>query len=490
MEQLSTVKKGKSLLKDLPTFPQIEAEICKRSLYEFTKRAFPIAFQGETFLSNWHIKAICDYVQAMDKGEVQNLIVNIPPRHMKSVIFNIMLPCWKLAINPSEKFIFVTHSQDLITRDSNKCRDLIESEWYQERFPNVKLNKKTESQIITSKGGFRQGFGMAGGITGVGGNWVVVDDPLKASDAKSKATKDTSNYIYDNAIFNRVNDVRTDKRIIVMQRLAQDDLTGHILETELPFEHLCLPLIYEGTRFNSSIGFVDPRQEGELLWEERFPRKQMLDVRKALGERDFAGQYQQRPGAAEGNIFKKEWFENRESPTNFIARFISLDTAATTKETSAYSVAVVGELLPDYRLFIRHVWRDKVEFPQLQKKVEELSETWKFNLHSVVIENKSSGISLIQTLEQSFNEDVSEKLVAFNPPSSLDKDGRCELASLWCENGSVILPPPSESFEWLFDFEEELFLVPSSKYRDMSDAFAQLILYTENYLAEGLKART
>ena len=478
-----------NLLKTLPRLSQIEAELCKRDFYYFVKKAFPISFPGETFQDNWHIQAICNYVEKMVKGDVQNLIVNIPPRHMKSVIFNVMLPCWRLAINPSEKFIFVTHSQDLITRDSNKCRDLIQSPWYQERFPDVKLVKSTEAQFTTSKGGYRMGFGMAGGVTGTGANWVVVDDPIKAGDSKSDATKNTANYIYDNAIFNRVNDVQKDKRIVVMQRLAQDDLTGHLLDSDLPFEHLCLPLIYEGVRFTSSFGFVDPRKDGELLWEERFPRKEMEDIRKALGERDFAGQYQQRPGAVAGNIFKKEWFETRESPTNFIARFISFDTAATSKENSAYSAAIVGELLPDYRLFIRHVWRDKVDFPQLQQKVEELIKRWGYDLHSIVIENKSSGISLVQTLEQSLDSETAEKLVAFNPPASLNKEGRAELASLWCEKGCVVFPPPSEEFEWLFDFEEEIFLAPNSRYMDMTDAFGQLILYLEHYLSEGFKAR-
>lgn len=477
------------LLKYPPTLAQIEAEICRRSLYEFTKRAFPVAYPGESFEDNWHIRAICDYFEAMVQGKFQNLIINIPPRHMKSVLANVMLPCWRLANNPSEKFIFVTHSQELITRDNNKCRDLIESPWYKERFPGVVLMKKTEALLTTNRGGFRQGFGMAGGVTGTGANWVIVDDPIKASDARSDAVKKTANFIYDNAIFNRVNDVQKDKRIVIMQRLAQDDLTGHLLDSGLPFEHLCLPLIYEGVRFKSSLGFTDPRKDGELLWESRFPRKDMETIRKVLGERDFAGQYQQRPGASSGNIFKREWFSTRVNPPQFVARFISFDTAATVKEGSAYSAAVVGDLLEDYRLFIRHVWRDKLEFPQLQKKVEELAKVWSHGLHSIVIENKSSGISLIQTLEQSLAPDVAEKLVAFNPPASLDKDGRCELASLWCENGSVLLPPQDGTYPWLFDFEEELFLVPSSRYRDMTDAFAQLILYLENYLAAGHQAR-
>ena len=338
---------------------------------------------------------ICEYFEAMDRGEFQNLIINIPPRHMKSVICNVMLPSWRLANNPSEKFIFVTHSQELITRDTNKCRDLIESEWYQERFPHVTLVKKTEAQLTTTQGGYRQGFGIAGGITGTGANWVVVDDPMKASDARSDVVKKQVNFIYDNAIFNRVNDVQKDKRVVVMQRLAQDDLTGHILDSGLSFEHLCLPLEYEGIRFKSRMGFVDPRKDGELLWEARFPKKEMEEIKRAMGDRDYAGQYQQRPGTASGNIFKKEWFSARPTPDKFLARFISLDTAAATKDSSAYSAAVVGELLPDYRLFIRYVWRDRVEFPQLQKKVEELVGTWGYDLHSIIIENKSSGISLI-----------------------------------------------------------------------------------------------
>jgi predicted phage terminase large subunit-like protein len=477
-----------NLSKNPPNIIQIESTICKKSFYEFIKRSFSIAYPGETYQDNWHIKVIADYLESMVENKFNNLIINIPPRHMKSAIVNVFFSVWRWINDPSDKFIFTSYAfNGLVTRDSNKCKDLINSDWFQERFPEVKLKFQREGYLETTKGGTRIGFGFDGGITGQNANWIFVDDPLKVSDTFSETIRNKVNTIYDEALFNRLIDVQTGKRVIIMQRLHQDDLVGHVLESGVYYEQLILPLEKEGIKFVSSIGFEDPRKEGELLWESRFPKKEMEELKSTLGERAVAGQLQQRPGALTGNTFQKKWFETRYDPNNFIARYISWDTASTANESSAYSACVVGDLLPDYRLFVRYVFRKKMEFPELVYSVEEIANTYKHNLRGVLIESKSSGMSLIQTLKKSSDQKLAKLLIPFNPPSG--KETRGEQISIWCENGSVLFPPPTDNYSWLYDFEEEFFMFPNSKYKDMTDSLIQLLFHVEPLLSAGLRAR-
>lgn len=479
----------KNLQENLPTKIQIETELCKRGLYEFVKHSWNIVEPSEPYVDNWHIRAICDYLEATVQGKIRNLIINIPPRHMKSLLVNVFFPAWVWTFAPEKKFIFTSYAEDLAIRDSINCRKLITSPWYQERFKlELVRDNNQKSQFENTKSGYRLCFGFGGGITGQGGDFICIDDPLKANDANSDAVRNSVNLTYDSTISTRLNNPQTGVKIVIMQRLHEDDLTGHLLKGKENFELLCLPAEYEGVRFNSSIGFVDPRiEQGELLWPSRYGKEEIEKLKAVLSEIGIAGQLQQRPSPISGHIFKKSWFINRESPTNFIARYISWDTASAVSETAAYSACTVGELLPDYRLFIREVYRDKLEFPQLRRAIEDVAKRYKHKLCGIVIESKSSGLSVIQSLAQSTEDEISSLLVPFTPTT--DKAARGQNASLWCSNGSVILPPPNEINPWLFEFEDELFNFPNSKFKDMTDSFNQLIIYLENYLAEGLRAR-
>lgn len=274
-----------------------------------------------------------------------------------------------------------------------------------------------------------------------------------------------------------------------MQRLNSNDLVGHITENKNHgYELLILPEEYEGVRFISSIGFVDPRKEiGELLWPEKVNAENVQALKIALGEKAYAGQYQQRPAPPGGITFSKDWFSERlEDNYEIIARFISWDTAQS--ETGDYSACVVGELMPDYRLFIRHVFRAKMPFPKLVETFELKAKDWKYQLREISVESKSSGLSLMQTIQQASPDWLGPMLQAVNPTN--DKETRASLASIWCANHSVILPKPSSKFPWLYDFENELFDFPNSKNDDMVDAFSQLIFRTRFLLEAGLKART
>lgn len=238
-------------------------------------------------------------------------------------------------------------------------------------------------------------------------------------------------------------------------------------------------------------------KEGPALWPGHKPLSEVLSLRDTTPDRTWEGTYQGNPMSPQGSVFKRSWWAEGRSrydwvneviPRKVIARWISFDTALKENMDSAFSSAIVGELWPDYRLAIRDVWRGRVPFPELSPQIAHLSKQWNYDgkLRNVLIEDKASGISAIQTLRSAVEYDwIAEILVAFNP--SVDKETRATQASVWCRNGMVLLPQPGP--EWLFDFEDELFGFPSAIYADQVDAFSQLVLYLEHLLAEGFQLR-
>jgi predicted phage terminase large subunit-like protein len=235
---------------------------------------------------------------------------------------------------------------------------------------------------------------------------------------------------------------------------------------------------------------------GPALWPEHKPLREILDLKGSTMSQVWNATYQGVPTAPEGTVFKREWWRHtRYDATDprhvslCVARWASWDTALKDEENNAYSADVIGELMPDYRLFIRHVWRDRLQFPELPPTISAVARQYNSDgkLRGVLIEDKASGTSAYQTLVASAEDWLKPLLVPFQP--SGDKETRAQQAAVWCANGSVWLPYPGEQARWLVDFEDELFNFPGSVYKDQVDAFSQLVLFTENLLAAGWQAR-
>lgn len=235
---------------------------------------------------------------------------------------------------------------------------------------------------------------------------------------------------------------------------------------------------------------------GPALWPKHKPLREVLELQQTTPANIWQATYQGNPSAPEGTIFKREWFRDRYDAesiairSQIVARWVSWDTALKDEEDNAYTADVVGELLADYRLVIREAWRDRLQFPDLPDTIAATARRHNYDgkLRAVVIEDKASGTSAYQTLMASAEDWLKPLLVAFMP--SGDKETRYNQAAVWCANGCVLLPAPSPAAPWLIDFEDELFSLPAAQFKDQGDAFAQLILYVENLLAEGLHART
>ncbi len=236
---------------------------------------------------------------------------------------------------------------------------------------------------------------------------------------------------------------------------------------------------------------------GPALWPEHKPLAEVLALRATTPEPIWECTYQGNPTPPAGMIFRREWWrdarfdpENHAHVNSCVARWISWDTAMKDEETNAYTACVIGELWPDYRLAVREVWRDRLEFPELPVTIETIARRYNRDekLRGIIIEDKASGTSAYQTLSASSEEWLRPLLVAFQPVG--DKVQRAQQAGVWCRNGCVLLPRPGPAAPWLVDFEDELFTFPGSIFKDQVDAFDQLILYVENLLAEGWRARS
>jgi predicted phage terminase large subunit-like protein len=478
---------------------EIQRELCQRSFYSFVKLAFPVILPGVPYIDNWHIRVVTGYLQALveDRVPAKNLVINVPPGSMKSLLTCVLFPAWVWTIDQRKRFLCVTHSENFAQRDALLSRNLIKSDWYKSMFNvELKIDDAKKTAYSNTNGGFRHSYGLKG-LTGDHGDFLIIDDPMDIEDRYSEAERKFVLDVYDNVLPSRV-DPRNGKKVLIMQRIHEADLVGHIKRINERAQFVILPMEYEGEVFKPLKGLEDPRKkDGTLLWPEMFDQEYVADRKVLMSSMDVAGQYQQRPSPVAGNIFKKEWWISRRSSTDIIARFISWDTAAAVTESAAFSAGIVGEITANYKLYIREVVRGKWDFPQLQHQIEELATKYQFALKNIAIESKSSGLSVIQSLNASSgiikhieNElQVSPQtlLRPVNPTS--DKIARAMLITNFCEKGMVLLPPPDGSNKgWLSTFEDELFTFPNSAYMDQTDAFTQLVWFCSNYLEVGLSS--
>ena len=289
--------------------------ICKESLAEFTRCAWKVVEPETPLIWNWHLDAVCDHVQAFleKRLDKHNLIINVPPGSMKSTIISVMSPAWMWLHNPSWRGLFFSGNESIGLRDSMKCRDIIESDWYQQTFkPTWRFEKdqNAKGHYRNNASGFRKAQSAGSRVTGDRADDIFCDDPLDAAEAFSKPARDSIITWWTQAASNRLNDLRTGGRCIIMQRLHDEDLAGYVLKHEpQDWEKLIIRQEYETTSDKTSLGWSDPRsEEGSLFFPERFPSEVIAIEKRRLGSYGYAGQHQQHPSASEGGLFKRaDW---------------------------------------------------------------------------------------------------------------------------------------------------------------------------------------
>lgn len=301
------------------------------------------------FVDSWHLHAIADVLEAVAAGEIRDLVINIPPRHTKSISVSIMFPSWLWTFRPELKLLFASYAAKLSLRDSLSTRRLIRTLWYQGQWSDsfqVLGDKDTVVKFENDRGGYRMATSVGGIATGEGGDFIIIDDAVSADDAESETVREAANTWYSETMTTRRNDLRTGVRIIVMQRLHERDLTGHVLQ-DGDWEMLCLPEEYDPGRVQlistPKVAEIapDPRtQEGELLCPERIGPEELEKLKKDLTPYAYAGQFQQLPAPRGGGDFHRDWFEIVPSAPYLASRLRYWDKAATAGGRGAFTAGV------------------------------------------------------------------------------------------------------------------------------------------------------
>ena len=435
----------------------------------FAEKVFHSLSPGEVFQANWHIELICDRLEQVRGGKIRRLIINLPPRGLKSMLVSVAFPAFLLGHDPSTRIIVASYGADLAGKFGADTRAVMQSRWYQDLFPGARLLSAAPAagDFSTTLQGGRLAVSAGGPITGRGARLIVIDDPLKASDAASDVERERINAWFDQNIVQRLDDKKTDAIIVVMQRLHDEDLTGYLLEKG-GWEHLRLPAIAEEDEyFRLASGDRVGRKAGEVLHPAREPLEILEALKHSIGAYDFAGQYQQDPAPREGGLVRAEHFP-RQSPENVQFDMVvqSWDTAHKTGEFNDYSVCTTWGRTPEQRYHLLDVFRAKLAFPQLVARVQALHD--QYHPGTILVEDSASGASLIQSLRQ----DSSLPIKAIRPEG--DKVTRLNLLTGVIESGHVILPPEAP---WLDDFLLEITRFPRAKHDDQVDSFTQALAW-------------
>lgn len=461
-------------------------------LADFAIQAWHVLEPSTELKWGWALEAICDHLEAVSCGDIKRLVMNVPPGSMKSLLTGVFWPAWEWGPRrmAGKRFLSTAHKQDLAVRDNLKCRRLIQSEWYQSRWP-VKIvgDQNAKTKFENSATGFREAMAFTS-MTGSRGDRVILDDPLSVDDANSEAALLAAETTFREALPTRVNN--DDSAIVViMQRLHEMDTTGIILKENLGYTHLCLPMRYEPSRKCSThIGFTDPRkEEGELLFPERFPEDTVRELEKTLGEYATAGQLQQSPAPAGGGILKVKCFQlwpaSKELPT-FDYVLQSLDCAFTEKTTgdpTAFNAWGVFEHNGTHGAMLLDSWDEHLSYPNLRRKtIEEWHAVYGKTdsrkgkkADAILIEEKASGQSLIQDM-QSANIPVKP----YNPGRA-DKISRAHQAAPILELEILWIPESNKDkgqpVTWARPFLRQLERFPNDEHDDYVDVFTQAMIY-------------
>ena len=423
-------------------------------------------------LWNWHLDLICSYLMDVFEGRTRRLIINIPPRYGKSLLASIAFPAFILGHRPEAEIICMSYVQNLSEDLAERTRRLMNSQFYLDIFgPRLLSNRVRLRELKTSAGGCRLATSVEGTVTGRGGEFLIMDDPIKPQEAQSEACRNSVNEWFDSTVYSRTNDKTKGAIIVIMQRLHEDDLVGHITERG-EWTVLSLPMIAEQDEthtFNTAFGprtFI--RKEGEALHPARESLDQIAVTQSSMGMRDFQAQCQQRPAPKDGEIICWDWFRTFDpaSPPKFTRIVQSWDTASTDKDQSDFSVGMTFGETSDQHWYLLDLYRGKLKFPDLLRKIRELAE-----LHgatNVLIEHCASGIQLVQQLR----EEGFYKIEAIKPEGS--KFERLTACSARVEAGRVWIP---DNAHWLAPLRHELTFFPRGKYKDQADALSQGLLW-------------
>lgn len=452
--------------------------VARRGFAEFVRRAWS-QVESAPLVWNWHLDAICEHLEAVTRGDIRRLVINVPPGNSKSLITSVLWPAWEWTLDPSKKFICASFSDELSLRDAGKCRTLVTDDWFQARWPRVKIPtdrsaSTAKSAYYTTEKGFRYSVTVRGAVTGHHAHTHVIDDPIDPRRAGAASGLELDEVIkWDRVTMStRFSVPAESKRVLIMQRLHERDLASHWLGRGA--EVLCLPMRFESRHPHVWKG--DPRTaDGELLNPARFPEATVAELEDELGPRATAAQLQQRPAPAAGAIFREEWLQRHwiELPPGG-QYAISVDAAFKGTDTSDYVVIQVWYTLGPNHFLVDQV-RGRMDFVQTVAALTGICQRYPKALLKL-IEDKANGPAIVATLKPKFS-----GLVEVTPDGG--KVARAHSVEPLFAGGNVWFPDPvaaryddgRRGAPWVPGVKLELLAFPVGANDDQVDALTQYL---------------
>ncbi len=423
-------------------------DLLARDFPVFIDRVFATVNPGTRYLPNWHIEALAEKLEAVRKGEVKRLIINLPPRALKSLCVSVAWPAWILGHDPTARVLCASYAAPLALKHSLDTRLVMNAPWYRAAFPQTRLarDQNEKHKFVTTGRGFRFATSVGGTLTGEGGNFLIIDDPQTPLQALSGDFRNHVSRWFEHTFASRLDDKERGVIVLVMQRLHADDLSGYLLEKGA-WEHLSFPAVGEN---------------GQLLHPARENAEAVERAKRELGAQAFAAQYQQQPLPEEGGIIKSAWVRRYDAlPEGRVVQ--SWDTAI---KSGAQHDASCCLTFVEYEghAYLVEAYVARLEYPDLRRAVLARAERWK--PEAVLVEDRASGQQLLQDLRR----ESWLPLVAVQPKA--DKMTRMAAVSALVEGGRLFLPVQAA---WLADFEAEIFHFPAARHDDQADALSQYL---------------
>ena len=455
----------------------LEKKLCEMSFYEFFKAAWIVVEPAVPLSTNWHHKYICDLLQTecerviAQEPKSKDIIINVPFRSTKSLIVTVMFPVWAWIKSPKLRFITSSYSATLSIELATKSRDVIFSDWFKRRWGDVfhiKKDQNLKERYENNFVGMRRATSVGGTVTGQGADFLIVDDPLSPQMANSATERDNANEWYRTTFYSRLNQPDIGVRIIIMQRVHEDDLTGFLLgkETRLKYKHICIPAKSGGGNIKPAYLEKFYEKGTQLFWKDRFSQKILDDYKSALGSYGYAGQLQQTPTPLDSGMIHKDWFKvDRYRVDEAIVNFV-IDPAYTADQKNDPS-ALLAYTYKENRWQIVDCVNVYKEFPDLVKFIQQwVAKNGYTNRSRIYVEPKASGKSIVQTLVRETGLNVKE-----DKPPTKDKVARVSDVSASLESGRVSLL----NGDWNDEFLEQLAKFPAAKHDDMVDCLVMAV---------------
>lgn len=468
---------------------QVLMEEARRELARRTMGDF-VLYVDDNYRMNWHHRLLCDYLDKLAYKEIRRLMVFMPPRHGKSELVSRKFPAYLLGRNPDTSIISCSYSADLASRMNRDVQRLIDSERYLELFPGTQLsNQHTRRfyetrytrnnnmfEVVDKKGTYRSS-GVGGGITGMGGEYIIIDDPVKnREDADSATMREKVYDWYTSTLYTRLE--KDGCILLTLTRWHEDDLAGKLLKAAQEgadqWTILELPAVCEYPPKP-----YDVRQEGEALWKWKYDEEALEKMKVTVGSRDWAALYQQHPTPGEGGTFKREWWNYYKVLPDGLYDFVqSWDCTFKDAQSSDYVVGQVWARKGSSRYLLDQV-RGRMSFTETLRAIRSLSAKWPQAIRKLV-EDKANGTAVIDVLRKEI-----PGLIPVEPEGG--KIVRANAVTAVAEAGNIYLPNPSIA-PWVHDFVEEHAVFPNGANDDQVDAQTQANTYynSSSFSLEGL----